>query len=176
LAQVLGRVTGLQLDSPRGTDVVHGIRVDSSWLEAGDTVELTLPRNLHCAECDGGGCDRCGRAGAVSLWGRDEPAAVLEVTLPRRTPAELQNEPVIVLRIPEAGGFPLADSGHPRGLLLLRVTASAESDPSVVRARKEPSARAHAATVSRDFARPLALALVLAVALILGIVYLLSRP
>ena len=178
LAQVLGRVTGLQLDSPRGTDVVHGIRVAPSWLEAGDTVELTLPRNLHCAECDGGGCDRCGRAGAVSLWGRDEPAAVLEVTLPRRTPAELQNEPVIVLRIPDAGGFPLADSGHPRGLLLLRVTASAEPDASVVRARKEkePSARAHAAAITRDFARPIALALVVAVALILGIVYLLSRP
>src|SRR5688500_2199650 len=106
LAQVLGRVTGVQLDSPRGADVVHGVRVARSWLEAGDTVELTLPRNLHCAECDGGGCDRCGRAGAVSLWGREEPPAVLEVTLPRRSAPELRGEPVIVLRIPDAGGWP----------------------------------------------------------------------
>jgi hypothetical protein len=124
--------------------VVHGIRVAPSWLEAGDTVELTLPRNLHCADCDGGGCDRCGRAGAVSLWARDEPALVVEVTLPRRTPEQLKNEPVFVLRIPEAGGFPLSEPSQPRGLLLLRVTASPEPDASVILARREPSAKVHA--------------------------------
>jgi hypothetical protein len=72
----------------------------------------------------------------VSLWARDEPAAVLEVTLPRRTAEELAREPVVVLRIPDAGGFPEPESGHPRGLLLLKVAASAEPDPSVIRAKR----------------------------------------
>jgi hypothetical protein len=159
--------------------VVHGVRVARSWLEAGDTIELTLPRNLHCAECDGGGCDRCGRAGAVSLWGREEPAAVLEVTLPRRTAAELRGEPVLVLRIPDAGGWPAPDSGHPRGHLLLRLTASADPDPSVVKRARDPSLRARTLSLTPESARRLLLRggvvaiVLLSVALI---AYLSSRP
>jgi hypothetical protein len=159
--------------------VVHGVRVARSWLEAGDTVELTLPRNLHCAECDGGGCDRCGRAGAISLWGRDEPAAVLEVTLPRRTAAELRGEPVIVLRIPDAGGWPAADSGYPRGHLLLRVIASADPDPSVVKRPRDPSRRVRPLSLTPESARRLLIrGGLLAVALlsIALIAYLSSRP
>jgi hypothetical protein len=159
--------------------VVHGVRVARSWLEAGDTIELTLPRNLHCAECDGGGCDRCGRAGAVSLWGREEPAAVLEVTLPRRTAAELRGEPVIVLRIPDAGGFPAADSGHPRGHLLLRLIASADPDPSVVKRSREPSRRVRPLSLTPESARRLLLrgaALAVALLSIALIAYLSSRP
>jgi hypothetical protein len=159
--------------------VVHGVRVARSWLEAGDTIELTLPRNLHCAECDGGGCDRCGRAGAVSLWGREEPAAVLEVTLPRRTAAELRGEPVLVLRIPDAGGWPAPDSGHPRGHLLLRLTASADPDPSVVKRARDPSLRARPLSLTPESARRLLLRggvvaiVLLSIALI---AYLSSRP
>jgi len=138
LAQVLGRVTGVDLDTPRGADVVHGVRVDPSWLERGDPIAVTLPRNLRCAACDGGGCDRCGRAGAVSLWGRDEPPVVLEVTLPRRSAEDQAREPTVVLRIPDSGGFPEVSSGQPRGMLLLRVTASSEPDPSVVRSGSTP--------------------------------------
>lgn len=136
MAQVLGRVAGVHLDSPRGADVVHSIRVAPAWLERGEAVEVTLPRNLCCAHCAGGGCDRCARSGAISLWGRDEPPAVLEVTLPRREPAELERDPGVVLRIPEAGGFADPESGLPRGLLLLKVSASAEPDPSVVRIKR----------------------------------------
>jgi hypothetical protein len=136
LAQVLGRVAGVHLDSPRGADVVHSIRVAAAWLERGEAVEVTLPRNLCCAGCAGGGCDRCARSGAVSLWGRDEPPAVLELTLPRRRADELEREPGIVLRIPDAGGFAEPESGLPRGLLLLKVTASPEPDPSVVRVKR----------------------------------------
>ena len=116
--------------------MVHSIRVSPAWLERGEAVEVTLPRNLCCAHCAGGGCDRCARSGAVSLWGRDEPAAVLEVTLPRRNAEELEREPAIVLRIPDVGGFSEPESGHPRGLLLLKVTASAEPDASVVRVKR----------------------------------------
>jgi hypothetical protein len=136
LAQVLGRVAGVHLDSPRGADVLHSIRVAPLWLERGEAVEVTLPRNLCCAHCAGGGCDRCARSGAVSLWGRDEPPAVLELTLPQRSPEEIENEPAITLRIPDFGGFSPPGTGHPRGLLLLRVMASAEADSSVVRAKR----------------------------------------
>ncbi len=141
LAQVLGRVTGVDLDTPRGADVVHSIRVDPSWFERGEPVEVTLPRNLRCAACDGGGCDRCGRAGAVSLWGREEPPGVVEVTLPRRSAEELLREPTVVLRIPERGGLPEASSGQIRGMLLLRVTACPEPDASVIRLSAVPSRR-----------------------------------
>jgi hypothetical protein len=61
---------------------------------------------------------------------------VLEVTLPRRSAEELSEQSAIVLRIPDAGGFPEADSGQPRGMLLLKVIASAEPDASVVRAKR----------------------------------------
>jgi hypothetical protein len=175
LAQVLGRVAGVHLDSPRGADVVHSIRVDPLWLERGEAVEVTLPRNLCCAQCAGGGCDRCGRSGAVSLWDRDEPPAVLELTLPRRTREELQHEPVIVLRIPDFGGFS-PESDQPRGLLLLKVSAGSGADPSVVRAK--PSAGSPARPASLRSLAPLPNRLmfgIVAVLLIALVVFVLLR-
>jgi hypothetical protein len=56
-------------------------------------------------------------------------------------------EPAIVLRIPDSGGWPAADSGQARGLLLLRVTASQEPDPSVVRTSHGPSQRARSTSL-----------------------------
>jgi hypothetical protein len=173
LAQVLGRVTGVHLDTPRGADVVHSVRVDPSWLERGDPVEVTLPRNLRCAECDGGGCDRCGRAGAVSLWSREEPPAVVEVTLPRRSAEDLLREPTVVLRIPDSGGLPEPSSGHARGMLLLRVTASSEPDPSVIRVAPVPSWR-RSSLPTEPRSRLILAAALLLVALVL-VSYLFSR-
>lgn len=173
MAQVLGRVTGVHLDTPRGADVVHSVRVDPSWLERGDPVEVTLPRNLRCAECDGGGCDRCGRAGAVSLWGRDEPPAVVEVTLPRRSAEELLREPTVVLRIPDSGGLPDPTSGQVRGMLLLKVTASSKPDPSVVRVAPAPSRRRSSLPIQPK-SQLILIAALLLVALAL-VAYLVSR-
>lgn len=119
------------MDVPRGPDVVHRIRVPRAWLEAGEVVELELPRNLSCAACNGGGCDVCERAGAVALRGRNELPELLSVTLPTRK-AENDNElRGVVIRIPEQGGLPAVGLPLPRGILLLRVEPAEAADPGV---------------------------------------------
>jgi len=134
VAEVLAKVTTRTLDVPRGPDVTHRIRVPGKWLESGEVVEFELPRNLSCAACEGGGCDACERAGAITLRGRQEPPEVLTVTLPKRKPGADGDPPNLVIRIPEQGGLP-PDNGEfmPRGLLLLRVEAAAVADPGVSR-------------------------------------------
>ena len=66
-AKVLGRVTAP--DRPRGPDVVMTLSIPLDWMLAGATLEFELPRNLACAACGGGGCDACGRSGAVTIRG-----------------------------------------------------------------------------------------------------------
>jgi hypothetical protein len=121
--------------------VAHRIRVRRAWLVVGEVVELELPRNLACASCGGGGCDACDRSGAITLRQRDEPAEVVEVTLPARPHDELPDSRGITLRIPEQGGLPAPGSELPRGLLLLTVVPSDESDASVKLLRGVPSKR-----------------------------------
>lgn len=139
LSEVLARVTSRAVEGPRGPDVLHRVKVKRGWLATGEVVELELPRNLACASCGGGGCDSCGRSGAITLRTKDEPAEMLEVTLPARPSDELPDSRGITLRIPEQGGLPAAGSDLPRGLLLLTVVPSQESDPSVKRLRGLPS-------------------------------------
>jgi hypothetical protein len=135
LSQVLARVATGVHEIPRGPDVVHRIAVKRSWLERGDVIEFTLPRNLACAACSGGGCDRCGRSGAISLRTRRDPPAVLTVPLPKRSAEEIASEPSVVLRVPEQGGEPEPGSPLPRGLLLLRIEAAAKTDTGVKRVK-----------------------------------------
>ena len=120
------------------------------WLVVGEVVELELPRNLACATCGGGGCDACGRSGAITLRKRDEPAEVVEVTLPARSGDELPDSRGITLRIPEQGGLPPPDSDLPRGVLLLTVVPSPEPDPSIKLLRGVPSKRPPASIVDSD--------------------------
>lgn len=120
------------------------------WLAIGEVVELELPRNLACATCGGGGCDRCGRSGAITLRKRDEPAEVVEVTLPARSDDELPDSRGITLRIPEQGGLPEPGSDLPRGVLLLTVIPSPEPDPSIKLLRGVPSKRPPASIVDSD--------------------------
>lgn len=118
----------------------------------GEVIELELPRNLACAACGGGGCDACGRSGAITLRRREEPAEVVEVTLPAR-PGEGDDAPDslgITLRIPEQGGLPEPGSDLPRGLLLLTVLPSPEPDPRVRVLRGVPSKRPPASVVGAD--------------------------
>jgi len=132
--EVLARVTTRTLDTPRGPDVVHRIRVPWAWFESGEMVEFEVPRNLSCAACDGGGCDVCERAGAITLRGRKELPEILSVTLPVRKPEAEGDMRAVLIRIPEQGGLP-PEQGEalPRGLLLLRVEPSEVPDPSVSR-------------------------------------------
>ena len=135
MSKVLGRVTSSG-GYPRGPDALHRVRVPRDWLDDGATIELELPRNLACAGCEGGGCDICGRAGAITLRGRNEPPELVEVTLPARRKGE---EPPssghrgLVLRIPDQGGLPEPGLELPRGVLMLRVVAADEADPAVRR-------------------------------------------
>jgi hypothetical protein len=104
--------------------------VPRQWLAGGAQIELELPRNVTCAACEGGGCDACGRSGALTLRGRQDPAELVQITLPRRDAASSE---AVVLRIPERGGLPEADSRLPRGLLLLRVAPGEAADQAVRR-------------------------------------------
>ncbi|HEY0462778.1 MAG TPA: hypothetical protein VGC79_01155 [Polyangiaceae bacterium] len=136
MPEVLARVTTRTLNVPRGPDVSYRIRVPGAWLESGEVVEFELPRNLTCAACDGGGCDACQRAGAITLRGRQELPEILSVTLPMRKPDAEGEVRSVVIRIPEQGGLP-PDNGEalPRGLLLLRVepVEIADADQGVSR-------------------------------------------
>jgi len=132
--EVLAKVTTRTLNVPRGPDVSYRIRVPAAWLESGEVVEFELPRNLTCAACEGGGCDACQRAGAITLRARHELAEILSVTLPKRKPEADGESRSVVIRIPEQGGLP-PENGEvlPRGLLLLRVEPAEVGDPGVKR-------------------------------------------
>src|SRR4051812_16260906 len=75
---------------------------------------------------------------------------MVEVTLPARSDDELPDSRGITLRIPEQGGLPPPNSELPRGVLLLTVVPSTESDPNVKRLRGVPSKRPPAAVVDDD--------------------------
>ncbi len=150
LSEVLARVKSRAVEGPRGPDVLHRVKVRREWLAIGEVVELELPRNLACATCGGGGCDTCGRSGAITLRKRDEPAEVVEVTLPARSGDELPDSRGITLRIPEQGGLPEPGSDLPRGVLLLTVVPSPEPDPSIKLLRGVPSKRPPASIVDSD--------------------------
>lgn len=107
------------LTGPRGPDGRHEIVVPGGWLTEGAWVEIPLPRLLSCALCDGGGCDRCDRSGAVTTRPRKTPTEVVEVQLPSGGPA--------ILRLPRRGGLPAPEEeALGRGVLLLAVRVGAE--------------------------------------------------
>jgi hypothetical protein len=139
MSQVLGRVIGRELDGPRGPDVAHRVRVPQGWIDDAAVIEVELPRHLHCAVCEGGGCDLCGRSGAHTLRSRGEPAEIVEVTLPHQR-RDQDSAPgsafapaprSFVIRIPELGGLPPEGSALPRGHLLLTVAPAATPDSGV---------------------------------------------
>jgi hypothetical protein len=165
VAKVLGKVATGAHSVPRGADVKHRIKVRRDWLESGLVVDVELPRNLVCAGCDGGGCDACDRSGAITLRGRDEPAEVVQVTLPRRQRVEQSDvartappsETAVVLRIPEKGGLPKPElAGLPRGLLLLTVVPSDEADSVVQPAKDSLLPPSPTAPADDDAGNPLA--------------------
>jgi hypothetical protein len=133
------------------------VKVRREWLVRGEVIELELPRNLACAACGGGGCDTCGRSGAITLRQRDEPAEVVEITLPARPADDAPDSRGLTLRIPEQGGLPEPGSDLPRGLLLLTVVPSPEPDARIKLLRGVPSKRPPASVVDSDEMRaPLA--------------------
>jgi hypothetical protein len=67
-------------EGPRGRITVA---VPAIWLAAGATVELSVPSRLVCAGCEGGGCDACGRSGAIRLRLEEEAERTFRFALPR---------------------------------------------------------------------------------------------
>ena len=178
MAELLGRVVQSELDSPRGPDASHRIRVPKDWIEQGSVIEFELPRHLTCRACEGGGCDICERSGAVTLRGRGEPPDLVEVTLPARPRGES-----FVIRIPERGGLASPESGLPRGQLFLRIEPADGSEPSasvakvmpvIVAARRALDQQPPVETPDRRWIVPLALAVALALGSALWL-YLRSR-
>jgi hypothetical protein len=150
LPEVLARVTSRAVDGPRGPDVIHRVKVRREWLLKGEALELELPRNLACAACGGGGCDTCGRSGAITLRQRDELAEVVEITLPALAAGDAPDTAGVTLRIPEQGGLPEPGSDLPRGVLLLTVIPSSEPDPRIKVLRGVVSKRPPASIVEGD--------------------------
>jgi hypothetical protein len=135
MGQVLGRVVA-EPAAERGPDAAFAIAVPMSWLQEGCLIEVALPRNLTCAQCQGGGCDTCGRSGAISIRRRNTEEEPLRITLPAQVEADTTSQ--FLLRIPERGGPAAPDTSFPKGLLLLSITAAEVASPQVQRVDEPP--------------------------------------
>lgn len=120
MSQPLGKVT-IDLEVERGADAEVRIVVPHEWLTSGATVEVELPSLLVCAGCHGGGCDACGRSGAVRVE-RDPSAPPVRVALPRRDPSLGE----FALRLPHQGASSSV-AQRPRGHLLLVVESTEDA-------------------------------------------------
>jgi hypothetical protein len=109
---VLGRVLDPRaLDASTGPRGAHAITIPPAWGRRGAELRVALPKRLTCARCDGGGCDGCGRSGA--LRGPDDARArAVLVTLP----AGLGDE--VALRVQRPFG---ADGGVSQLILRVRI-------------------------------------------------------
>lgn len=70
MTQPLGKVADPDAAAQApGAHVAVTIRVPRAWLARGEAivVEVEAPELARCARCEGGGCDACGRSGAVRL-------------------------------------------------------------------------------------------------------------
>jgi len=137
MATPLGSV--LERDEPS-----HGPRgrltvaVPEAWLEPGSVLEVVVPARLACARCEGGGCDACGRSGAIRLPG-DEKDRALRITL----------------------------SESARGVRLTRpFGADAGLDQLVIELRPAPVASELCRRVARPAQRPSLIALLVTIALV----------
>lgn len=85
LARLLDRDEIDSAEGPRGTMM---IALPPEWLAAGDPVEVVVPTRLVCARCDGGGCDACGRSGAIRIAG-EQAERTTRFVLPKTTSERL---------------------------------------------------------------------------------------
>jgi hypothetical protein len=123
----LGRVADPEaLAADRGPCARLGVVVPVAWSEAGGQIEVVAPKRLACARCDGGGCDGCGRSGALRAPD-DERGRALRVTLPKRAPG------AVVVRIAHPFG-----ERSPIAQLLLEIRPGPEPSPNVTSLAERP--------------------------------------
>ncbi len=62
----LGQVVDPEaLDASAGARGRLRIEVPAAWMNEGSAIEIAVPARILCDRCDGGGCDGCGRSGAL---------------------------------------------------------------------------------------------------------------
>ncbi|MCC6527849.1 MAG: hypothetical protein IT373_34710 [Polyangiaceae bacterium] len=139
LARLVDRAALDEAPGPRGR---LRVTVPESWLATPCELEIRVPARLACARCDGGGCDACGRSGAVRALAatEPEPAPEPEADEPAPEPAP-EPEPArtdhrVTVQLP-GGGRPVAvrlvSPFGPDGVaqLLIEVVRGATPSPSV---------------------------------------------
>jgi hypothetical protein len=124
----LGRVLDPSaLDACAGPRARLAIDVPAAWLAEGADLVVTAPARLACARCDGGGCDACGRTGALKTPAEIDDR-VLRVRLPS-PPSFIDGAPqAIALRIPDPFG-----PDHDIAQLVLEVRPAREPSPNASR-------------------------------------------
>ncbi|HZF49589.1 MAG TPA: hypothetical protein VE093_13110 [Polyangiaceae bacterium] len=53
------------LDASAGARGRLRVEVPAAWMNEGSAIEVAVPARILCDRCDGGGCDGCGRSGAL---------------------------------------------------------------------------------------------------------------
>ncbi len=106
------------------------MRVEAPATWAGDEVMVEVATRLCCAACDGGGCDRCGRSGAIRVG--DAPRRI-SVHLPEGLGAAGHEEGVAVRLFDPFGDASL-------GELVVEVVVATEASPALTRVAPPPRA------------------------------------
>jgi hypothetical protein len=147
----LGQIFDPEREAPTGPRGRLTLEVLSEWLEQGATVELTMPRRVACAACDGGGCDGCSRSGAHKLEGDER---TLRLTLPRT-----ESERVLVRLVEPLG----AEAGLAELTVEIRVASAPSHD-----ARRIETAIVHRASAPLEL-RTLVVTLVILIAIAIAV-------
>lgn len=121
-----------QLLDPAALDVAEGARgrlrvvVVAAWAEERACLDIPVPARVACARCEGGGCDGCGRSGALRT--PEDPAArTVRVQLPGQLGAG------VAVRLVRPFGEDAAIEQ-----LLVEIVAGAEPSPGVTRLPPPP--------------------------------------
>jgi hypothetical protein len=69
------------LDRATGPQAKLELQVPASWIVDGCALEVAVPKLINCARCDGGGCDSCGRRGALRAPA-EQQRRTIQVSLP----------------------------------------------------------------------------------------------
>lgn len=131
------------------------IEVPAAWLAEGSELELAAPTKIACDRCAGGGCDACGRSGALRA---PETARAVRLQVPAGSTGG------VALRIVRPFGDEAAIEQ-----LIIEVRAGASPSPGVVRRTPAPSRALAQRAAEKSSPSAVAVRVALAFALLLAI-------